>query len=152
MEPRDLKIGQATKLLGTTPPVWRDWHVQGELVPARITRGGTRYYDIHDRLQRQTPNVLTLGYARVSRADPKDDLRRQQAMLEAYCAPPGGQTEIITDLGSGLNYRKPGLQRLQDLILRRGVARWVRTHRDRPQRSDPRLRPGVPRRPERRSA
>ncbi len=52
-------------------------------------------------------------------------------MLEAYCAPPGGQTEIITDLGSGLNYRKPGLQRLQDLILRRGVARWVRTHRDR---------------------
>ncbi len=52
-------------------------------------------------------------------------------MLEAYCAPPGGQTGIITDLGSGLKYRKPGLQRLLDLILQRGVARWVLTHRDR---------------------
>ena len=40
-------------------------------------------------------------------------------------------SEVIRDLGSGMNYRKKGLQRLLDLILRRQMKRLVLTHKDR---------------------
>jgi predicted site-specific integrase-resolvase len=74
---------------------------------------------------------LTVCYARVSSHDQKADLDRQQATLEAYCAAQGWRTQVIRDLGSGMNYRKKGLQELLELILRRRVARLVVTHRDR---------------------
>jgi len=45
MEKRLIKIGKATKLLGTVPAVLRKWEENGELTPARKTKGGTRYYD-----------------------------------------------------------------------------------------------------------
>ena len=45
-----VKIGQAARLLGTTPAQLRRWEATGELVPARKTRGGTRYYTVADLL------------------------------------------------------------------------------------------------------
>ena len=37
-------------------------------------------------------------------------------MLEAYCAAKGRRAEVITDLGSGMNYRKKGLNKRQEKI------------------------------------
>ena len=62
-------------------------------------------------------DMPTIGYARVSSHDQKNDLVRQQELLEAFCAAKGWRHEIIADLGSGLNYKKKGLQRLLELIL-----------------------------------
>ena len=42
VEPRLVKIGEAAKIIGTTPGQLRKWEATGELVPARRTRGGTR--------------------------------------------------------------------------------------------------------------
>jgi predicted site-specific integrase-resolvase len=67
----------------------------------------------------------------VSSHDQKHDLERQQAMLEAYCAAKGWRTEIIKDLGSGMNYRKKGLKQLLEMILRKQMRRLVITHKDR---------------------
>ena len=44
MEQRLVKIGEAAKILGTTPGQLRKWETSGELLPTRKTRGGTRYY------------------------------------------------------------------------------------------------------------
>jgi len=52
-------------------------------------------------------------------------------MLEAYCAAKGWRAEVIKDLGSGMNYRKPGLNRLLEMILRKQMRRLVITHKDR---------------------
>ena len=38
---------------------------------------------------------------------------------------------MITDLGSGMNYRKKGLHQLLELILERRMRRLVITHKDR---------------------
>jgi len=73
----------------------------------------------------------TVCYARVSSHDQKADLDRQHEMLETYCAAKGWRTEVIRDLGSGMNYRKQGLQHLLTLILRRQMRRLVLTHKDR---------------------
>ena len=56
---------------------------------------------------------------------------RQHAALGAYCAAPGWRTQVIRDLGGGMNYRKKGLQELLELILHRSTAQLVVTHRDR---------------------
>ena len=63
--------------------------------------------------------------------DGKADRDRQQAALEAYCAAKGWPAETIRDLGSGMTYRKAGLQRLLDLIMKRRIRRLVITHKDR---------------------
>ena len=135
MEHRLVKIGAAAKLLGTTPGQLRKWEANGELLPARKTQGGTRYYAIADLFGRSAAaspeELLTVCYARVSSHDQKADLDRQQAALEAYCATKGWRTRVIRDLGSGMNYRKKGLQELLELILHRRFERLVITHQDR---------------------
>jgi predicted site-specific integrase-resolvase len=118
-------------MLGTTPRTLRQWETTGELLPARKTKGGTRYYSITDLSVVSDDNAPTIGYARVSGHHQKDDLKRQQEMLETYGAAKGWRMEVITDLGSGLNYRKAGLQRLLELIMRRRMRRLVLTHKDR---------------------
>ena len=86
MEKRLVKIGEAAKLLGTTPDTLRKWEASGEIIPTRKTKGGTRYYDPNELLQLENSDHPTIGYARVSSNDQKADLERQQIMLETYCA------------------------------------------------------------------
>ena len=131
MEPRLVKIGEAARLIGSTPDTLRRWEANGELLPARKTRGGTRYYAVADLLGLTSEDAPTVAYARVSSHDQKADLKRQQGALEAYCAAKGWRFEVICDLGSGLNYRKKGLRRLLELILRRRMRRLVLMHKDR---------------------
>ena len=131
METRLVKIGEAARLIGSTPDTLRRWESTGELLPARKTRGGTRYYAVTDLLGLANEEAPTIAYARVSSHDQKADLERQRAALEAYCAAKGWRFDVICDLGSGLNYRKKGLQRLLELILRHRMRRLVLMHKDR---------------------
>lgn len=131
MEKKLVKIGEAAALLGSSPAALRKWEASGELLPARKTKGGTRYYAVADLLGLGDVDAPTVGYARVSSHDQKADLDRQRDMLEGYCAAKGWRTEIISDLGSGMNYRRPGLNRLLEMILRRQMRRLVITHKDR---------------------
>ena len=74
---------------------------------------------------------LTVAYARASSHDQKDDLERQKQVLEAYCTAQGWTFEIVSDLGSGMNYHKKGLRRLLGEVLSGQAGRLVVTHRDR---------------------
>ncbi len=84
MERRLVKIGEAAQLLGTQPVTLRRWEETGELLPARKTKGGTRYYSVADLLGLRAEESPTVGYTRVSSHDQKADLERQHAALEAY--------------------------------------------------------------------
>ena len=76
-------------------------------------------------------SVFSAAYARVSSSDQKEDLERQYAVLEAFCNKNGWQTEIIKDLGSGMNYNKKGFLRLLELLVQGRMSRLVITHKDR---------------------
>ena len=111
----------------------RRWEKTGQLLPDKKTEGGTRYYNI-DRLLGVAPSqdtTLTYAYARVSSHDQKQDLQRQKELLSAYCTQHGWNYEVISDLGSGMNYKKRGLKDLLDAILSRKIKRLVITHKDR---------------------
>jgi predicted site-specific integrase-resolvase len=72
-----------------------------------------------------------LAYARVSSHDQRKDLDTQKAKLENYCSLHFPSFEILSDLGSGLNYRKPGLKKLLRLIFQRQISHLVLNHKDR---------------------
>ena len=126
-----IKIGKAAKILGVSVQTLHKWEETGELTPARKTLAGTRYYDIDKILNVTSDQVLTIGYARVSSHDQKNDLVRQSELLETYCIAKGWEFEIINDLGSGMNYKKKGLNKLLELILNKKLRRIVLTHKDR---------------------
>ena len=134
-----ISIGQAAKLLGVHVQTLRNWEKSGKLKPDSISPGGTRRYN-SDTIMRisgkELPQIekddrVTIAYARVSSQDQKEDLKRQVQVLELYCAEHGYKYELITDLGSGMNYYKKGLTTLISRILDDGVKRLVLTHKDR---------------------
>jgi predicted site-specific integrase-resolvase len=126
-----IKVGKAAHLLGVTIQTLHKWEETGELVPDRKSKSGTRYYDADKLLNLNNEGGSTIAYARVSSHDQKNDLIRQIELLETFCAAKGWRFEIISDLGSGMNYRKQGLNKLLNLILKRKIQRLVLTHKDR---------------------
>jgi predicted site-specific integrase-resolvase len=71
-------------------------------------------------------------YARVSTHDQRKDLDTQAAVLEQHANGAGyNNCVLIRDLGSGLNYRKRGLNRMLSLIRDGRVKRVVLLRRDR---------------------
>ena len=126
-----VKIGEAAKLLGVSVQALRNWETEGKIIPSHRTPGGQRMYDLAALLGVNDLSYPTIAYARVSSSEQKEDLERQHAVLEAFCNKNGWQTEIIRDLGSGMNYNKKGLLRLLELMVRGQMSRLVVTHKDR---------------------
>lgn len=126
-----LKIGKVAEMLGVSIQTLHKWEKTGELVPDKKTQGGTRYYNEEKLLNKSEQKKITIAYARVSSHDQKADLVRQCELLETFCIKKGWQFEIISDLGSGMNYRKKGLNQLLDKILEQKIQRLVLTHKDR---------------------
>lgn len=130
-----VSIGQAAKALGVSISTLRRWEKEGK-IQAERTPHGHRRYDLA-QLQGLKPyetsqtNRPTLCYARVSSPDQKEDLVRQIALLETFCAANGWTYEVIQELGSGLNDNKKGLQQLIRRICDGSVGRLVLTNKDR---------------------
>lgn len=125
-----ISIKEASKLLGVSTKTLRLWEKNGKIVSFK-TEGGHRRYNVSDLLKSRPDKSLTIAYARVSSNDQKEDLKRQELVLESYCASKGFEFEIISDLGSGLNYKKKGLIQLIKMICSNQVDRLVLTHKDR---------------------
>jgi predicted site-specific integrase-resolvase len=125
-----LSIKKAGMLLGVTPKTLRVWEKEGKLFSYK-TKGGHRRYLESDLLGVSEFKKLTVCYARVSSHGQKEDLKRQEHLLELYCAKNGYTFKLISDLGSGLNYRKKGLLKLLNLICTNKIDRLIITHKDR---------------------
>lgn len=131
---RLVAIGEAAKALGVSITTLRRWEATGKLIPERTTAGHRRY-----DLAKLKPELfhiaederITVAYARVSSHDQKDDLERQKQVLELYCAKQGWTFNVLSDLGSGMNYHKKGLKRLLNAIIDEKIGRLVLTHKDR---------------------
>lgn len=131
-----VSIQEAAKFLGVSKQTLRRWEKEGKEVAVERTKGQQRRYD----LSRMRPLAIgsekafegvTLVYARVSSHDQKEDLHRQEKMLEMFCSSRGWSFEMISDLGSGMNYQKKGLKKLLSRIMDGTIGRLVLTHKDR---------------------
>ena len=125
-----------TKILGVTAQTLRNWDKEGKLKPAFIKSNGYRYYSEDSILsytqERKTKKDLNvIGYARVSSKKQTDDLERQVNNLKIYLDNKYKSYDIITDIGSGINCTKKGLQLLIDKINKKEVDIIVVLYKDR---------------------
>ena len=74
---------------------------------------------------------ITIGYCRVSSHKQKDDLERQIDNVKTYLLAKGQPFEIISDIGSGIDYKKKGLQELIRRISQNQVEKVVVLYKDR---------------------
>ena len=121
-----LSISEASKELGVTPATIRRWERAGKLPAAIRTVGNQRRYDLNQLSGCNLTKIAiskdkTLAYARVSSNDQKPDLLRQQEMLSLFCTAHGWEYEVISDLGSGMNYSKRGLRKLLQHIIQKDM-------------------------------
>ncbi|WP_372369505.1 recombinase family protein [Candidatus Uabimicrobium sp. HlEnr_7] len=115
-----ISIGKVAKLFGVTSQSIRDWRKQGKLEAIR-TFGGHRRYNLREiekKLGIEDKDRKTVLYSRVSAHDQKEDLVRQKQELINYSEKQKITNVIqISEIGSGLNYKKRGLKKLLNLIL-----------------------------------
>ena len=111
-------INKFSKILGVSAQTLRNWDKKGKLHPHHTSSNGYRYYS-HEQLNQVMnvkPNLdrIVIGYCRVSSNKQKDDLERQIENMKLYLTAQGKPFEIISDIGSGINYKKKGLKELID--------------------------------------
>lgn len=131
-----MSIGKFAKEVGLSVQHLRKLHEDNTLIPDVITKGGTRYYSDEqlqaylnkNNLQQELPIIL---YARISTRNQKDDLDRQVENLKSYAISKGYSFEIITDIGSGINYTKQGLKQLIQKINNKEISKIVILYKDR---------------------
>lgn len=130
-------IGEFSRLTGKTIQTLRNWDKKDVLKPHHASESGYRYYSqeqLNHFLGIQSKNKLNkkvIGYCRVSSHKQKDDLERQIENVETYMYAKGYQFELITDIGSGINYNKKGLNQLMDMVTNSEVEKVVVLYKDR---------------------
>ena len=125
-----------TQMLGVTAQTLRNWDKEGKLKPSYVKSNGYRYYSEESILaytqERKTKkNLNVIGYARVSSKKQLDDLERQVDNIKEYISNKYDSFDVITDVGSGINYNKPGLLKLIEKINKKEVDLIVVLYKDR---------------------
>ena len=130
-----LRMNEVSEITGLAQSTLRLMHRKGELVPAKVSPGGTRYYSdeqIKEYMGVKTVSKrIVIGYARVSSRKQEDDLDRQIENLKTYMFAKGYSFEMITDIGLSINYSKRGLTKLLERIHNGEVSKVVVLYKDR---------------------
>jgi len=123
------------KLIGRTTNTLQKWDRKG-ILKAHRSPTNRRYYT-HDQYLQYRGLVaqeqgLTIVYARVSGVAQKPELANQVNALETYCKQHSITVdEWMSDIGSGLNYKRRRFNRLMEMIELGQVRRLIIAHRDR---------------------
>src|SRR5713226_794537 len=122
-------------LIGKSVLTLQKWDREG-ILKAHRSPTNRRYYT-HDQYLQYRGLVaqeqgLTIAYTRVSGVAQKPDLANQIKALETYCQQQAITVdEWMSDIGSGLNYKRKQFNRLMELIELGQVRRLIIAHRDR---------------------
>jgi predicted site-specific integrase-resolvase len=126
-----LRPKDVCRILNVSHTTLIEWDKRGKLQCMR-TKGGHRRYtpsSVFSHLSNQAsiPPRENVCYARVSSHSQKEDLDRQASTLRSQFP----DHRIITDIGSGLNFKRKGLCTLLELAVQGTLGEVVVTHKDR---------------------
>ena len=109
-----MKLAAWARANGVHPQTAYRWFRQGTMpVPARRLPSGTILVEVPGGDGDGVSVGRAVLYARVSAHDQRADLDRQVARLSAWTTEQGlGVAEVVTEVGSGMNGRRPKLRRL----------------------------------------
>lgn len=138
MDKKYFKGNEASNIIGVTQQTLRNWARDGK-IDYITTPKGTRMYNVLDYQVRNgiiTKDVLERNknenkkyvcYCRVSTHEQKDDLARQVEYMRAKYP----EHEVITDIGSGINFNRKGFLKLIDYAFEGTLSRVVVSYKDR---------------------
>ncbi|WP_421825898.1 IS607 family transposase [Lacticaseibacillus hulanensis] len=130
-----LKPNEMAARIGVTVKTLQKWDKDGTL-PAFRNPKNRRYYT-EEQYRTYIGETTKHGhkvvaYARVSNARQKDDLKNQVDFLRQYANGKGViLDDVITDVGSGLNYKRKHWNELLDQIMANNVDTVYITYKDR---------------------
>lgn len=113
---------EAAKYYGVSENTLRLWEKDGK-IQAKRTDGGHRRY-LLPKINETRRNIL---YARVSSRKQEQDLERQIKYLQSKYP----NYEVIKDIGSGINYKRPGFKTILGELFRYNIAEVVVASSDR---------------------
>ena len=129
-----MSIGKFAKKVGVNVATLRRMDASGDLKPYHVSKGGTRYYSTEQLKyfgDTQQKAKLVVGYCRVSTPSQKDELENQVNNVKTYMIAKGYSFEMITDIGSGIDYKRQGLKKLIDKINNQEISKIVILYKDR---------------------
>jgi predicted site-specific integrase-resolvase len=123
---------EARLLLGVCNDTLRNWDAQSKIKTIRTVSGQRRYskQDVLRFAGGRTVNdkeKKKIVYCRVSTRKQLDDLERQRLFMQSQYP----THEVVTDIGSGLNWRRKGLCTLLEQSSKGLIGEVVVAHKDR---------------------
>jgi len=133
-----VRIGIAAKLQGVSASTLRRWEKEEKLLPERRTRGGHRRDILVQAMNREKEREegrqkkIVIGYARVSAAKQRKELQNQKEQLQKFVKQQGWKMgKMFTDIASGMNEQRKGLQRLLNEVAATHPFAVICTYEDR---------------------
>jgi len=122
-----LTVGMLAEYYGVHKQTVRRWCRNGALVEHHRTLGNHRRFE-----EPKNPDGQVVGYVRVSSADQKSDLKiQEQALVEKARLQNITIATTISDVGSGMNYKKRGFKQLMNMLLTNKIKQLVIMQKDR---------------------
>lgn len=131
MENEYITTKKAKEISQVTVKTLRIWDKEGKIRTIR-TASNTRRYNLKD-----IQNIVSCGssdgkkekicYCRVSSTKQMDDLERQKDFFKDRFP----NHKLVTDVGSGINWKRKGLKTLLDKAMHGDISEIVVAHRDR---------------------
>lgn len=122
---RFVKLGEAAKAFGVSTRTIYRWRDSNQIVWKQKPSGQFIYQVGNSKTT--TESRKNIVYVRVSSAKQADDLKRQKTFMQQQFP----SHEVIADVGSGLNFKRRGLQCLLRLVMSNSVNEIVVSSKDR---------------------
>jgi len=133
-----LKPKEVSEKINVTVWTLQDWDRKGKLKAYRNPKTDRRFYteeqiDEFLGIRKQTnDDGKNLIYCRVSNQGQKDDLDNQVEFLKTFCnAKAEIIDEVLTDIGSGLNYNRKNFNRILEMAAQGKIRKLYISHKDR---------------------
>jgi predicted site-specific integrase-resolvase len=115
----------AAKIFNVSNETLRLWALDGK-IQFTTTKGGHRRYKVRNDVKNNDQRTSVI-YARVSSSKQQTSLENQKQRL-ALLYP---KHRVITDIGSGINFKRKGLKTVLELLFKGNLKEVVVTNRDR---------------------
>lgn len=130
-----MKPKEMAERLGVTVRTLQIWDKKG-ILKAYRTPTNRRYYTEEQYLEYTGQPLqnkrLNVAYARVSNNSQKDDLKNQISFIRQYVNAKGViLDDVITDIGSGLNYNRKNWNKLLEKVMQNEIDTIYITYKDR---------------------
>lgn len=136
MDNQLFKISEFAKMVGKSPRTLQRWDYDGVLVAHR-SMTNRRYYTIEQYYEVMgivppASKQKIVCYTRVSGHDQKSDLESQKKALEQFVVAKGLSVDMwLSNIGSGLNYKRKHFNSLLIDIENKTISKIVIAHKDR---------------------